>query len=312
MKMLKRGQMEFAWIFAVIVGALILFLAFYFVGTNLLSQKQQQATVQAQSLDILLNPFTQFGNIGATTANIIDLQQKSTIQFECEKIQGQGIGTNTITMMAKESVPRVVYDKYIFTASALEARKLQGISMPFNMPWRVADIIILWPYDKTYCFVSAPSSVKDKLGNETSTGLNISSLYFKTSSASCPENSTTVCFTGGCDILVNMQQGSTRKQSETVYFTGESLMYASIFSDKQIYECNVQRLASRLYSEASVYDERARALSSKGCTASYNLAALKQAATKVSSSASKENLQTLLQASQVIQNQNNVGDCSLY
>jgi len=305
--------MEFAWIFAVIVGALILFLAFYFVGTKLLSQEQEQKTVQAQSLDILLNPFAQFGNIGATTANIIDLQQKSTITFECEK-QGQELGTNTITMTAKEAaIPRVVYDKYIFSEQTVEARKLQGISLPFQMPWRVADIIILWPYDARYCFISAPSSIKAKLSNETSTGLNISSLYFVNNAASCPENSTTVCFgaSGSCDILVNIQQGSTRKLG-TVYFAGEALMYASIFSDKQIYECNVKRLASRLYSEASVYDERTRALASKGCTATYNLAALKKAATDVSSSASQSNLNSLYQASQVIQNQNNVGDCSLF
>ncbi|MCX8194278.1 MAG: hypothetical protein N3G19_02880 [Candidatus Pacearchaeota archaeon] len=313
----KKAVMEFSWVFAVIVGAMILFFAFYFVGTNLLSKQYERATVEAHSLDVILNPFSQFGELKALDAKPVALPQKSVVEFSCQESTTQSLGTNEIKIISKgeAGIPRVVYDKYIFAEANLETRKFQALSVPFEMPWRVAELIILWPYDKNYCFLSAPQFVKDSLGNETSAGLNISSIYFD----SCPENSIRVCFQGGsnCDVQVSgasQHKGSTYKKDSgsTIYFVSDALMYASIFSDKEIYNCNLKRLAFRLYLETSIYEEKNKALAQKGCSVYFNLAPLKQVALELSSSVSESKLNQLWQIAQQIKRQNEMAHCSLF
>jgi len=316
--------MEFAWIFAVIVGAMILFLAFYFVGTKLLSQKYEQATIEAQSLDILLNPFSQLGEISVISQDVIALPQRSTLSISCDNTE---LGYNEITLMQKNTagIPRVVYDKYIF-AENLEAKKFQAISAPFEMPWRVADVIILWPYEKQYCFVSAPDFIEETLGNSTETSLNISSIVFTTNKNSCPANSTTVCFQGqssqssNCDIIVDIvegalnHKGTTKKGNQRLHFAGDALLYASIFSSKELYDCNFKRLMARLAAQSDIYRNKAVALASRGCSATFNLDTLKQKAETLSeaSTISESSVTAIWQTAKAIEQQNDIADCSLY
>ena len=317
----KRGVMEFAWIFAIIVGAVILFLAFYFVGNKLLSQKYEQATIEAQNLDMLLNPFSQFGELKALDTQPIALSRKSTLEFSCQEPR-QKLGNNDITINVggQQGISRIVYDKYIFSEKTYETKSLQGLSVPFEMPWRVANLIMIWPQDRKYCFIGAPQFIKDELSGESPTGLNISSIAFSQSSDQCPENTNkTVCFSGNCDIKVTLQnggssdRGSTRKSGQTVYFTGNALMYASIFSDSDIYNCNVKRLMARLYSETLVYEEKSRAMTSRGCNMNINLVQLKQLANTMSTSTLTEtNINNLMLYAQQIKQQNQGSNCELF
>jgi len=307
---MKKAQFEFAWIFAAIVGAVILFFAFYFVGTRLLSQKQEEATIEAQSLDILLNPFSHFGEIAKASAALLALQQAYELNVECNN---DGLGYNEITLSRKgaKGISRVVRDKYIFVENTT-TKKFQALAMPFEMPWRVADIIILWPYEKKYCFVGAPSFIKETLGN-TTTGLNISSIIFVDNQRGCPENATTVCFTQrGCDVNINIQQNITTKAGRSIYFAGEALLYASIFSDPEIYNCNVKRLASRLKIQTRIYREKAIGLSRKGCSANFNLEQLGNSANSLSETLTQNNINDLWEAAQQLKRQNEIADCALF
>lgn len=321
-KKVKKAQMEFAWIFAVIVGAMILFLAFYFVGTKLLSQHYEQATVEAHSLDILLNPFSSFGEIKVISQDVIALPQHSALSINCDKID-LGYNEIIITQKGTASIPRIVYDKYIYAEQNLEAKKFQVLSAPLEMPWRVADVIILWPFDKKYCFVSAPQFINETLGNSTDTGLNISSIIFTQNKNLCPQNTTIVCFPGsGCDISVTIHEsnnlgrrGSTTKRGQSpVYFAGDALLYASIFSSKDLYYCNFQRLMARLALQTDIYREKANALASKGCSATFNLGTLRQHAESISkaSTISESNIAAIWQNAKLIKQQNDAADCKLY
>lgn len=307
----KKAQFQFAWIFAVIIGALILFLAFYFVGTILLRQRYEQETVQAQSLDILLNPFAYLGSLGATTYNPLSLQEESDIIIGCEKFSLGKLGYNEITLIEKGEVgiPRTTYDKYIFAPQPLKAKYLDALSKPFEMPWRVADIIILWPSSQEYCFDGAPSSVETEIKR-----LNISSIKIKTEE--CAEKSIRVCFDGGtgCDIKVDRASKTVKNMGKglTVSYTGSSLMYAAIFSDPVLYECNLQRLASRLYIETEVYQKKALALNQRGCDVTYNLASLKKASKDVFNDPRSAQLSTLETAASSIKNQNSWSKCALF
>jgi len=312
----KKASIEFAWIFSLIVGALVLFLAFYFIGTSMLSKTYEEATIEAQSLDIILNSFSYFGELKAKTSTIIEPPKDSVINVSCKIPNAEILGSNTITITKKnqEGIPRTVYNKYIFSDSALEYKKLQLLSIPVELPWRVADIVILWDYEKKYCFVRAPQFIKDTLGNEAPESLNISSIYFENAQAYCPENSIKVCFyaDSNCKIEVNINEGRTTKQAKNYYFIDKSLMYASIFSDGEIYDCNIKRLASRLSYQISIYKEKATALNGRECSADFDLNSLKQNAEELKTNINQNTINSLKQSSESVAHQNNIADCKLF
>jgi hypothetical protein len=265
----KRAGMEFGWLFAVIVGGVILFLAFYFIGTHLLQSRVQQETVAARSLDIILTPFSYVGSFNASSAEIIKLSEKSEVEIDCDS--ENGLGYNTIVMRGErvkgktyEELPKYVYDKYLFAEKPLpEAKTLQFLNKPFEMPWRVGDISILWPSETNYCFVGNWESnqwnrIPKELGNVASTGLNISSITFTGSpSDECDVN---VCFPGktgsNCDITVT--SNTVTKDKKSLPYSGDALLYAAIFSDAGTYNCNLQRLAKRISLQTEVYGEKAQ------------------------------------------------------
>ncbi|UZE93872.1 MAG: hypothetical protein IB618_03870 [Candidatus Pacearchaeota archaeon] len=304
--MRKKAQFQFAWIFAVVVGAMILFLAFYFVGTTLLRQQYEQTTIETQSLDILLNPFAYLGSLGATTYNPLSLPEESEILMNCDKGNRIGeIGKNTITLLSKgeAGVPKIAYDKYIFTPQPIKGKNFEALSKPFEMPWRVADLIILWPSNQEYCFQNAPSRIENEIER-----LEISSIKTQ----NCSKDSIKVCFTGSCDIRV-YGDSVEKKGKGKVYYSGDALMYAAIFSDPALYRCNLQRLASRIYSEALVYEKKSLALSQRGCDVSYNLRPIKDASEKLYNSPTiKDNVIALENTAQILKNVNNMGDCTLF
>lgn len=81
----KKGVMEFNWIFVVIVGAFILFLAFFFIGRLTSTQKFAEETELVKNFDILLNPFTSIGGIGKITlAKTIEMPQTVQINQTCD------------------------------------------------------------------------------------------------------------------------------------------------------------------------------------------------------------------------------------
>ncbi len=300
---MKKAQFQFAWIFAVIVGALILFLAFYFVGTTLLQQRFEQSTVEVQSLDILLNPFSYLGSLGATTYNPLSLPKESEIIIDCNKQTLGDLGYNEITLISEKEtgIPRQAYDKYLFVPQPLKGKNFEALSKPLELPWRVSDIIILWPKDQEYCFDKVIADIER---------LNISSIKTE----ECSQDSIKVCFSGsgGCDIIVNTGSKTVKKQGKTLHYTGDALMYAAIFSDPVLYECNLQRLASRLYNEAEVYERKSIALAQKNCNTAYDLNPIKESARNVFNNPGQSELSQLEIAANILKNRNTMGDCTLF
>jgi len=291
---MKKAQFQFAWIFAVIVGALILFLAFYFAGTFLLQQRHEQTTVETQFLDIITDPFSYLGSMGATTYKQLELPKEYEIIIECSTSTSmEMLGKNTITLMEKNEagIQRNLYNKYLYFEQPFKAKKINALSKPFEMPWRVSDIIIFWPADQEYCFVDAPFKIKNEVER-----LEIETIKTETKKINCEENAITVCFEGGnCDVVV--YDSKIEKDDGTIYYTGDALMYAGIFSDKLIYDCNLKRLASRLNTQALIYEEKSLSLLQKGCSISYNLQNIKEISSQIAdpnkfiSATSIENLQ---------------------
>ena len=326
---MKKAQIQFGWIFAVIVGALILFLAFYFVGAILFQQREKEETEYARFLDILMNPFASFGHLIKSAYDKLMLPKESEVIIECNKEGFENLGYNEISVIQKAEksnggIQKKVYDKYIFAPQPMKGKEFDALSKPFEMPWRITNIIILWPSNQEYCFVNAPSKVKNELGNESNIGLNISSIIFSNSINKCPKNSIKVCFGGNCNGDIKVDTGEKTVENclgnscKTVYYSdfgGYSLMYAAIFSDPILYECNIKRIASRIKLEVYVYQKKALALRQRGCNSVYDLNPLKNAAENLFKNPSNpRQITDLEQAARTLKNINEAvyTDCVLF
>ena len=77
----KRGFIEFSWIFAVIVGAVFLFLAFYFIGSKLMLERQIETTKTSHNINILITPFSSIGAIAEASSKMIEMPKEAEIEF---------------------------------------------------------------------------------------------------------------------------------------------------------------------------------------------------------------------------------------
>ncbi|MCX6741850.1 MAG: hypothetical protein NTX24_01580 [Candidatus Pacearchaeota archaeon] len=273
----SRGQAEFSWIFALIVGALILFFAFYFIGSKLLEGNLTKSLMTEHSLDILFNPFSYFGSLGATSAKTMDLSTVEKINFSCKT--EEVFGYDSITVWTKEATqPRKVYDKYLFSDRFIESKNFQIISKSFNMPWRVADLVYFFPRNIKYCFIGPNfDDTRKEFGSDESdehdTGMNISNFYFPESINLCPPDGEVVniCGENGasnskCDIIVySGNDNYVLKKNDSgvlkkLYYSDDAQMYAAIFSDPEVYYCNMQRLTKRLQYQIEIYNAKMQSL----------------------------------------------------
>ncbi|MEK6925790.1 MAG: hypothetical protein AABW50_00780, partial [Nanoarchaeota archaeon] len=194
---IKRGflQISFAWLFALVVGAFILLLAI-FVSIKMINTEQTtEDAATAKDIGVLLNPLeTGFEN-GKKT--LLDLPSETRIYSYCEegdfgnqklKVSQKSLGKWTDT-----GVEISIQNRYVFSESPSEGRQFYILSLPFEFPFKVADLIILIPKNKNYCFVN-PSEDFFKIFSD----LKLENVFNASSIGSCPENSEKFCFNSQC------------------------------------------------------------------------------------------------------------------
>ena len=99
---------------------------------------------------------------------------------------------------------------------------------------------------------------------------------------------------------------------ERPQFIDVALMYAAIFSEKEVYECQLKRLMKRVDVLASLYKDKANFISNKGCSSNMNseLIALSGFLTSYQSS---NNLDSVYDKIKVIDQKNNLNSgCKLW
>ena len=233
----KSGlQISFAWIFAIIVGGFILFLAIYSVTKIIGTERQISDTEIAKEIEVLLNPLETGFETSKTTSLV--LPSESRIYTNCSDFGN--FGEQTISISQKSfgdwsdvGISAKSQNKYLFSEEYVEGKRFYLFSKPFEFPFKVSDLIYLTSADEEYCFVDADESIQEELQQ-----LNQRNLL-----AQCTARSIKVCFSekSGCDILVNVNQKFVEKNGSKVYFEGDALMYAGIFADKENYECQLKR-----------------------------------------------------------------------
>jgi hypothetical protein len=267
----KNGAIDisFGWIFALIVGGTILFLAIFgvFKFTNI--QNFQQNTETSKSIDSLLNPIES----GYETGQKVILSSTVDTRIYTQCVLDNGLGKQKIQTSQKSfnewsnigsSITSL--NKYIFSKSPAEDKTFIIFSKSYELPseesyefsFKVADLIYLIPQSEIYCFINAPKNIEEEINN-----LNINNILLD----ECSSQTTKVCFekSGDCDIIVNYDEGAIDKDSKRLYFETDALMYAAIFSDKENYECQLKRIIKRAEQLSSIYQEKSRIEKIQGC-----------------------------------------------
>jgi len=287
LKSLNRAQVEFGWLFALIIGAVIIFLAIFLAGKIFKTGTYLTETEILRNLDIILNPFTSVGSIASLTlSKPIDMPFMTEISVDCLlDPAGQKIMLSQIENGKKsEPVSYTIKNKYIFSEKNFTKKEFWVFSKPLELPWRVDDLIYL--VSDEYCFVNPPANIGKEL-----TIINASVITVD----DCKDNAIKVCFNGetSCGISVDyhtgaISYGTVRKSS----FASDALMYAAIFSDNSIYTCNVKRLLSRSAVQTNIFLGQAETLNDKGCDTASLISKLGQYQTA---------LQTLLKSASISQ-----------
>ncbi len=263
---MKRGEFNFALLFGIIVGAAILILAVYGALNISDSQGYKLNTEIAKEMSILTNPM----QAGFAEGKFGKMEFNSEVRINNFCVD-EGFGENRISAASRKRVGEEwdlaggstsIHNKYIFSDKQEEGKEFYIFSKPFYFPFKVSDLIFVSSED--YCFKDVPEEIEDEVK-----GLNIKNIGFDNCSG------ISVCFdSSGCDVNVygtcvsncesKFDEGYVEKDGEVFYFV-DSLMYGGIFSSKDVYDCNVNRLFYRVSSVAGVLSEKADYMSSRGC-----------------------------------------------
>jgi hypothetical protein len=265
----KNGfEFSFAWLFALIVGAVVIFIAIYATSQLIETERFASDTETGKQLGIILNPLE--SGIEDGKSAIIELNGPTRVFNSC-KTSGtfgrQGISVAVRSGLGeawgKPGVENAFFNKYIFSGNILEGEKIKVFSKPFKFPYKVADIVYMW--NEEYCFVNAPDYIEEE----------IMDLQLKINStntiSNCPENFIRVCFNSQspeCDIFVSTTGKYVEKESVRMYYDNDAspLVYGAIFADPGLYDCQVKRLLKRDSELALLYLEKASVLEPKQCS----------------------------------------------
>ncbi len=262
----KKGmEFSFTWLFVLLVGSAILFIAI-FAATRILDLgTEEYQTKLAAELGTILSPLET--SLESGKYYTIKMPDETRLFNNCEEagpFGKQEISLSVKSGLGKEwqrsGVPYSSSNKYVFSDEIVQGKNLDVFVKPFNFPYKIGDLIII--YNKKYCFVSPPEDVEDEILSFGLRNVNISK-----NKNNCPIDSTSVCFKStGCDINVFIdddKSGSIKKNKKTLYYY-DSLLYAGIFSEPELYECQLTRLRKRASQLALLYAEKTQ-FSSERC-----------------------------------------------
>ena len=261
MKTNKRGylQISFSWLFAIIVGAIIIFLAIYFVTKMINTQNTIQSAKTSKEIGILLNPLeTSFES--AVTSSVI-FPEETRLNNKCDNYgnfgnQGIQIMQKNFNKWSKTNIEASFQNKYIFSERYSEGKTFYIFSKPFEFPFKVANLMYITSASTNYCFIDAQKDIADEISDLKQPNLKLE--------GACSEDDVKVCFKdGGCDIYVNYNVGYVKKQRERMYFETDALMYAAIFSEDIIYECQLKRLMQRVEQLSNLYMDKENLIAQK-------------------------------------------------
>ncbi|MEM2173444.1 MAG: acid shock protein [Candidatus Pacearchaeota archaeon] len=251
----KAQLSSFAWIFSLIIGAVILFFAFFFVTQygKQVAKPTKEVSVES-GINILLEPFSEVGSLVEAQGTALEFPADSYTEFGCNanndysEIKWRNRKEKTF------SIIKQVPDKYIFSKPLITTQKetFFAFSMPLKDPFFIATPVII--VDGKYCLTNLPYQYRTKL-EEISKDI-ISKTKSAINFTNCPSDYYKIDI--GCSACnYGFVDGKP-------WFS--DLIYAAIFSDFDTYNCNLDRILARAKILASIYKTKAQLLRNKGCT----------------------------------------------
>jgi hypothetical protein len=281
----KRGyEFGFAWIFAIFVGAFILFLAIYITTQVIDTERTRIDTVRAKEIGILLTPVET--NLEQAKLATIIVPQATRLNNNCSlksEFGEQKLSAFTKSNIGEEwrpipGVESTFHNKYLFSSGQIEAEdNFYIFTKPFKYPFKIADLTMIWPDKEEYCFVFSSNSGKQRTIRQELDDIEPENIQRTSSQADCSAETTkTVCFTGDCDIQISLNQETVTKRGLLPQNYVESLdnndrfalLFAAVFSDSTTYNCQVERLTRRAANLADLYKIKSNYLTPKGCSSS--------------------------------------------
>lgn len=260
---MKKGYLDisFSWIFAIIVGAIILFGAVYGIVKFSQGIEHRTTTQGAKELTNFFNPLE--SGMESAKSSSIKFPVESRVYLSCESFtdlgaQGISLSEKIRKKWSEKSEEIKFRDNYVFSDSIEEGKNFYVFSKPFDFPFRVATFIYFSSSSKKYCFIDAPREIEREIQKMEQENLVLED--------ECVGDELKVCFrnSNNCDILV--ESNSVKKDGKILYYQGSALMYAAIFSDPEIYECNLQRVMGRINLLSKIYKEKDLLLEVNGCS----------------------------------------------
>src|SRR3990167_5170962 len=102
----KRGfEFSFAWIFSVIIGAVVIFLAIYATTNLVTSERNIQDTLNARELEILFQPVETLSAESAVSMQNIIFPTESKLNVECSDAGEWGYSKVSVSTRQKVGKP---------------------------------------------------------------------------------------------------------------------------------------------------------------------------------------------------------------
>lgn len=304
----KGIEMSFTWIFAIIVGIFVLVFAFILISKIVDTGSRQSDAKVAKEIGILLNPLETGFEDGKTAS--FTIPANSRIVNRCYPDGNFGRQVIAVSQFSfgkwsNSDIEVGFSNKYIFSNNITEGKTFYIFSKPFNLPFKVSDLIYITSEKDKYCFIDAPEDVEDELSK-----LNQRNIFVE--DCEDDDEKIKVCFnSNGCDVDVRYESGTVFKNNEAMYFQTDALMYAAIFSDPWLYECQVQRLMNRAELLSELYIDKLGFSASRGCDSNLNsqLILLSSLTSRFNRSSELASIKTLANN---IEDVNNAAVCSLW
>lgn len=303
----KSGfQISFSWLFAIIVGAFIIFLAIYGVVRFSDTGGQVSNAEISNEIGILLNPLETGFESGTVTS--ISTPVNTRIYNRCDTFDNFGHQRIQVSQEVRGSftdtgLEAEFENKYIFSEGYVEGSEFLMFSKPFEFPFKFADLIFMSSSRENYCFSGAPENIIKELED-----LGQQNIFTE----DCPIGSVDVCFNSfgdDCNVSVKYSSGEVIKNDETMYFETDALMYAAIFSESSVYECQVQRLMMRGGELLDIYSRKLSIASNQGCSNEIETSSFSSVLNGVQASIDLSNAAA---AAENIERQNSRARCKLW
>ena len=270
----KKGfEIQFNWIFVLIVGAIIII----FFTTIIVKQKNVSETSVKVNILQGMQSIISGASASLYTTSTIDIPD-SEIKIDCNKI-------------AVGAASKQYQNLILFAPSLIKGAKLVSQTLPFNAPFRTTNILYMTSPKIRYIIIGnnnianqinsslpfgiskenysayEPSKIKNMNNYKVKfvfVNTNFNFMDFPGSLAKMPDDDVTaVKITGGDKGIVDFyrKNGNSWAHKDTSSYIGINTLLGAVYSDTaETYICNMQHIFSKTSLVANIYHDRTNEL----------------------------------------------------